>query len=254
MPMEFTQAEIQSILSTIDMPEGFYDLEALLESIGEAIDIDALTEAQAVTAFTGAASPAELQAATALAQGHARLIVAELAKAELRSIAKKVRDNIKKGGSFSDLYKELDEIKGLDSGRAATLNNYTESLIENGVAPGDVEKKTRAMHDKLLRDRKKVIAQDQQAKAQATARRDVELKRGAKFKRWITSRDSKVSEMDVANEAEGWIDVNKNFSSGHQTNPSHPRCRCSVVYQTILLPEDTADVAEDVAETAEAQA
>jgi CheY-like chemotaxis protein len=255
VPIEWTQAEMQSILSTVDIPEGFYDLDELLESIGASIDVDGLTEAQIATAFSGPAAPESLEAARRLAARQARLIAGNLAQTALNSVAEKVRKNIEEGGSFSDLYKKLTEIKGLDANRAATLENFRDELIENGLSGDALAFRVDRMREKLLRDRKKVIAQTEQAMAMGEGANERAVADGAKFKKWITKKDSRVSDMDQSNEAQGWIPVDDNFSSGNQFNPSHPRCRCSVVYRNFPPRQTDKDRAEKASEaTAAAKA
>ena len=52
-------------------------------------------------------------------------------------------------------------------------------------------------------------------------------------KRWITVGDERVSDMDIANSAMGWIKFPKVFSSGHSRPLSHPGCRCVAIYRPI---------------------
>ena len=92
--------------------------------------------------------------------------------------------------------------------------------------------KTERMREKLLRDRRKTVAQTEQRFATEQGAADLAKARGEQWKRWLTEGDSLVSDMDVSNEAEGWININDNFSSGDPQTPSHPNCRCSVAYRT----------------------
>lgn len=45
-------------------------------------------------------------------------------------------------------------------------------------------------------------------------------------KSWLTRGDDKVDANCVTNQNQGWIDVNKSFSSGVERPLDHPRCRC----------------------------
>jgi hypothetical protein len=255
VPIDWTQAEIQAILSGVDIPGGFYDLEALIASIAEAVDVDGLTETMAVTTFTGAATPESLAAASALAAQQARQIVADLTEAQLKSIAKKVKDNIAAGNAFDGLYGKLSEITGLDANRAATLEKFKQSLLKQGVSGEDLAGKVDKMHAKLLRDRKKTIAQTEQRKATENGAAEIAKNRGAKFKRWITVGDELVSDMDESNEAEGWIAFDSEFSSGDNQPPSHPNCRCTVTYRVTEPDRFDEELAEKAAtDTAEAKA
>lgn len=46
---------------------------------------------------------------------------------------------------------------------------------------------------------------------------------------WKTAGDGKVSDLCRANEAQGPIKIGSVFSSGNQTPPSHPNCRCVLI-------------------------
>jgi hypothetical protein len=53
---------------------------------------------------------------------------------------------------------------------------------------------------------------------------------GFKYKKWLTVRDSKVRDDHIQNQADGWIPIDDEFSSGDQSPGSAFRCRCTVVY------------------------
>ena len=233
MPADFTPAEIQLILGGLDFPPGTnYDLDALIQAMGDAIDIDGITDSMVANTVKGVATPEALAAATELATRQARKIAADLTKAELSKIAQKVRDNIEAGNAFDKLYGQLSEITGLDKNRAATLAKYKAQLEANGVSGAELVKKTEKMREKLLRDRRKTIAQTEQRMATENGKASLANARGNKFKRWITAQDDLVSDMDESNQAQGWIKIGEAFSSGDDQPPSHPNCRCTVVYRT----------------------
>jgi hypothetical protein len=50
-------------------------------------------------------------------------------------------------------------------------------------------------------------------------------------KSWLTRGDDKVDPHCSANEAQGWIDVNKEHASGVMVPLDHPRCRCVELYR-----------------------
>lgn len=52
---------------------------------------------------------------------------------------------------------------------------------------------------------------------------------GIEKKAWLTANDDLVSEECEANEAEGAIDIDDNFSSGDECPPCHPNCRCTLI-------------------------
>jgi hypothetical protein len=241
----FTASELRELKAAADlsgMTPG-YDIDKLIFSMAQVVDVEALAASLVDPSMfiTGAASPAALAAATAGATRQARKITRLSIQAELNKIAEKVRVNIAEGNAFDKLYGKLSEIKGLDSGRAATLAKFEKSLIDQGVTGKALSDKTKKMHDKLLRDRKKTIAQTEQRMATAQGGFENAKKDGDKWKRWITAGDDLVSDMDETNEGQGWIAIDEAFSSGDMVNPSHPNCRCTVTYRT--LPPDKFDEA-----------
>jgi len=250
MPIEFTEAEKQAILASVTIPGGLYDEAALLAALGESIDLEALK----ATLFTGGATPETTAAALANADRQARQIAGNLAKTELQKIAKKVADNIAEGKRFEGLVGKLDEIKGLDSGRAATLEKLKQDLIDRGVTGQELVDRVERARAKLLRDRKKAIAITEQRFATENGANELAKIRGAKFKRWITANDERVSDMDEANQAQGWIAFDETFSSGDDVPPSHPNCRCTVTYRNNPPSElDEARVDARVESTADAK-
>ncbi len=52
-------------------------------------------------------------------------------------------------------------------------------------------------------------------------------------KSWLTVGDSRVSAMDVANAAVGWIPLSVSFPSGHERPLSHPGCRCTLLWRRV---------------------
>lgn len=52
-------------------------------------------------------------------------------------------------------------------------------------------------------------------------------------KSWLTVGDDRVSQMDRANAAQGWIPLNDSFPSGHERPLSHPGCRCTLLVRRI---------------------
>lgn len=251
--MEFTRQEIQAILSTVDTPIGFYDWEELLAAIGEAIDIDALTEAQVATAFTGPATQEVLDVARVGHEREARRIAGNLATAELKKVASKVTAAIEEGRNFETLYRELEEIRGLDDGRAATYSKYVAWLEEQDFTDAEIRDKAEREYQRLLKDRRKVIAQTETSLAQGQGNNAIALAQDAKFKRWDTSGDSLVSDACQANEAQGWIPIDEAFSSGDMFEPNHPRCRCSVVYRKTVGPSAQQNAKEQAEKTKEAK-
>ena len=110
--------------------------------------------------------------------------------------------------------------------------------------------KVERMRAKLLRERRETIAITEQRMATEAGKEALAKERGAKFKLWITAGDERVSDIDVANEAQGWIPVDEAFSSGDDVPPSHPNCRCTVTYRRFTpSAQDERRAEESSAET-----
>lgn len=61
---------------------------------------------------------------------------------------------------------------------------------------------------------------------------------GIKYKRWMSSHDSQVSDECQANEEQGPIPVDEAFQSGDMTDPAHPNCRCNIAAHIVLGGDD----------------
>ena len=79
-----------------------------------------------------------------------------------------------------------------------------------------------------LASRAELIARTETAKALGQSSLDNMKSMGINGKEWITSGDDRVSDACLANEAEGVIPVDREFSGGVMTVPQHPDCRCVV--------------------------
>ena len=150
----------------------------------------------------------------------------------------------------------MSEFAGLDKNRAATLAKFKAQLENSGVSGTELVDKVERMRAKLLRDRRRTIAQTEQRMATENGKAALANARGSQFKRWITAQDDRVSDIDESNQAQGWIKIGDAFSSGDDQPPSHPNCRCTVVYRTSPPGEaeqDRVDAATKRTEEAKAQ-
>ena len=99
------------------------------------------------------------------------------------------------------------------------------------------------------RDRAKMIARTETAKALGFGAQEAAIHQGRDEKRWVTSGDDLVSDECRANEAqsEKWIPIGEEFVGKVMTIPQHPNCRCNVRYRTKRLHEP--DVGSGIVET-----
>ena len=87
------------------------------------------------------------------------------------------------------------------------------------------------------RDRAKVIARTETARALGHGQKGAAEQQGRDEKRWSTSGDELVSDECRSNEDIGWLPIGDPFPGGVDTVPQHPNCRCVVVYRTKELHE-----------------
>lgn len=190
--------------------------------------VEETTLAALTSALTGPASDTALERLRERAKERAKQITGNLLQTELNTIYDTIRKGVENGDGIKEIAERLDDIRGLDKNRAAQYEKMKAYLEENGV--GDIEAQLERYYEKLLADRKRTITKTEVVEAQQTARLEEAKTQGAKWKVWVTSGDSRVSDIDIANEAQGAIPLDKAFQSGHMRPPSHPICRCSTSF------------------------
>jgi len=190
-----------------------------------------------LAAITGPANPQAIEAARRLANRATEQIAGELVKSELTKIGNAVAQGIEAGQDFERIARNLDAVKGLDTARAARYAKYRDYLDTLDIPMDVYEQRLETFYKKELRDRKRVIAQNEQRRATGEAEYQGSIDGGKQYKTWITAGDSRVSDVCVGNEGQGWIPIKDNFGSGVAHVPAHPRCRCTVAYRT--LPPNT---------------
>ena len=217
--------EINSLAEQIMAQRSYADFVNKLASALEAAHLNG--DAAFVTA---APSPVALLRARELAQTAAESLARDLTNTQLKSMGETLAQGLAEGKRPVDLYNKLQEVQSLDSNRARTLANMEKKLQEAGV---DADRQARVLEkerQRLLRERRKTIANTEGRYATSEARRAAADDRKDEFKRWITSPDERLCEVCDGNENDGVIPINESFSSGHTQTPAHPNCRCTVAY------------------------
>jgi hypothetical protein len=185
-------------------------------------------------AISGELSPASFGKALMMAQDEARIqartLVTRMVETEMNKIARVVAEGMADGLHPFAVARRLSDVKGLDSGHEATYRKYEGYLNTLNLPNERREKLLRKEFERLLKDRRKVIAQTEAAFAAEHARKAEALALGAKFKMWITVGDDRVSDLCASNLAAGVIGIKEGFPSGHYQPPGHPRCRCTLGY------------------------
>lgn len=178
------------------------------------------------------------KAARAQVERDARTLITNLFKTEMRKVAERILEGVEKGKDPLTIARTLDMIKGLDNPRANRLETYANLINQLNLTEEEKAKKIEKYRAHLLKQRKETIARTEMAFADGQASHIEAKEEGKKWKAWMTSRDDRVSDICAGNEADGWIRIDRPFSSGHDTIPGHPNCRCTLAYRGITPGEE----------------
>ena len=110
------------------------------------------------------------------------------------------------------------------------VNTLVARTIENGESLQTLQANLRK-DIAFSPERARVIARTETATAQGQGAKEAANQQDLNQKRWITQADELVSDECLANASEGWISIVDPFSSGVDTIPQHPNCRCNVRYR-----------------------
>lgn len=232
-----TEAEVAAMLTAagVDVAQDSADFAIYMRyikaTVAELAAPMAQAEYDALLAVIQRNPPqAVLDSIRARAISNARDLITQMTQAELSKVAQQIAEQVAQGKGPREVARWLDAVKGLDSGRAATYSKYVAELEASGLSDAEVARRAEAMFNKLLKDRKEVIAQTEMRKATSEVKAEEARLRGDKFKVWQTVGDDRVSDECQACEAQGPIPIGDNFTSGNGEPPNHPRCRCTVNY------------------------
>ena len=194
-----------------------------------------------------------LSRARRLAETAAKSLAQDLTKAELKKIGETIAQAMIDGKRPRDIYNKLQEVKSLDSNRAKTYDNLKKKLEKSGLSPDAQKKLLDKEYQRLLQERRKVIAQTEGRYATSEARALEAEARGDEYKVWYIQGDERTCDICSGNEADGVIPIKHPFRSGHDHTPAHPACRCSVSYIRDGRPREIAErrSAERIARTKE---
>jgi hypothetical protein len=130
------------------------------------------------------------------------------------------------------------QIKNISDTTKARVLDIVEEAVETGQSI--VEMTAKLQKDHIFSPEKaKVIARTETARALGVGIKEAAQHEGRDEKRWVTSGDIEEFDVCVQNAAEDWIPIGNTFSSGDDTIPAHPNCRCNVRYRTkAISPEE----------------
>lgn len=202
--------------------------------------------AQSLTLPVGEIALAE---ARAMAVDRATTLVTQMAQSDIRAIGEAVARGLERGDGVQAIARRLETVKELNAPQAKRLDKYIRDMLETDLPDEKVAARAERMRQKLLRERKEMIAQAEARYAVEEAHRVEARAAGKKYKSWITSMDERVSDGCEENQAAGWIKIDKAFPSGDMKTPRHPRCRCTIAYRS-APPDKTAKERQQLREEA----
>jgi SPP1 gp7 family putative phage head morphogenesis protein len=119
------------------------------------------------------------------------------------------------------------------TGVANTTKEGVRKIIAAGVESGEgiraISRKIEKSYD-FSKDKATLIARTETATALGGGQKEAAIAQGRDEKRWLTIGD--VDDECLDNESQGWIGISDPFTSGVDTVPAHPNCRCVVSYRT----------------------
>lgn len=135
----------------------------------------------------------------------------------------------------------VDRVSQIDDTSREILRKLLVDGIENGMSYSRMVTLLRAQFGEWSTKRAKLIAVTEMGNAYQRGNlivgQDLAAAGLKMEKSWLTRGDDLVDPHCSANAAQGWIDVNKEHSSGAMTPLDHPRCRCVELYRR--KPNDT---------------
>ena len=127
------------------------------------------------------------------------------------------------------------------------VNELVATAVEEGQGLGTLQKSLREDFA-FSKERARSVARTETATALGEGGKRAASNQGLDEKQWITQGDILVDGGEdgpcVRNQAQGWIRVTDPFTSGHDTVPSHPNCRCTVIYRDSKSAISDVDPAE----------
>lgn len=252
---EVSQSEVADMMTAIGLTSYAADsvfLAYATDEINAAMLVanDALYHS-VLGSLQAAPSKEAIAEALALAARDAATLAKGIAEAEMNKIGQVIANNIANGGNPKEAARLLDMVKGLDSNRASAYLKYAEELEQSGLSDAEIAKRLETRYKKLLRERKKTIAHNEQRIAEGNGNETRAKDAGKKWKLWQSAGDDRVSDECLSNESAGWIPIKESFPGGASHEPQHIGCRCVVSYRVNEPDAAAKDRAEKTAKRTE---
>ena len=169
----------------------------------------------------------------------------DIITAAIEKAAAGLEAELNSGSSLPDTvmtrYLQQHSLGKLTGGLAETtkqrLRNAIAGTVKGGGTSAEIMDAITATVEDFSAKRAEMIAQTEVNNAYSFGRDGMARAAGLDEKNWVTESDNPCV-VCIANEAEGWIPVNQDFSSGDEYPTAHPLCACGCDYRvrTQVLP------------------
>lgn len=189
--------------------------------------------------------PAKTRLAATYAKRDKRLIV-DLTKEQRKATYLALTRGAVTARSASEVARAVRNSVGMTEQMANRLANYEGQLFANGYQGGRFTRASERFQGQLINQRSRTIARTEMSwahnQAQLATMKEAEQQLDLTLeKEWFTADDEVTCE--ICSELNGErAPLDGTFSSGDDSPPAHPNCRCSVTYDT---PEDKPTAAPD---------
>ncbi len=128
-----------------------------------------------------------------------------------------------------------ENVKGINETTKSQLQTLIAKAVEDSKSYTEITKLIRQAFADFSQYRARLIAVTEVGNGYEAGNRmliDDVIEGGlAMEKSWLTVGDANVDPECADNEAQGWIDVDQLFGSGHDQPLAHPNCRCTCLYR-----------------------
>lgn len=235
---DITEAEVRSLIESVLLSEGAgadlldtfiaFTVQVANNSVAQVRDLFA---AEIAASIAGVVEQELLDAAQETILADTKTLITNLIKTELQTIANKIDEGVAAGLNPREIAKGVEELlPGLDSVRQKQYEKYLEYLDALDITPEQRDAEAEKLLQQLMADRAETVARTEARKVTSLVAEADAIARDAKFKRWITRGDERVSDICQSCEAQGVIPIKDSFAGGVARPPAHPNCRCTVAY------------------------
>lgn len=131
---------------------------------------------------------------------------------------------------FYDNRGELFTYAGMDAEATEVVNDIIREHLQDPDGRGVIDK-IKQVAASAFTNQAMTIIRTEIAQAVEASRAMMYKKHNYSEKRWLTVMDSRVRPGHTANQEDGWIGIDANFSNGASSPAEEINCRCTVIYK-----------------------